>query len=287
MSARDVGPSSDQWALATILYELLTGLPAFGGKEIGQVCAKILHKEPVALRERRADVPAELEQAVVQAMSKDPSRRFPTLLEFAQAIAPFGSELASVSVNRVAGVFERSGEHRIPPGSGDRPVDRPIVGDSPLDNAPTLPRLEGEAADQVRHQTAQSWQKMLGMEGPRRSWSVAVLAVAGGMVLVSFIALIALMWARSGPPEPAGLSAESTETATPIVPDEPLDEQADAAADELDADAGTEPATEPSATATSDASAEPTTAPPRPRPRTPRTGKPSGTKKGDIFDSRM
>lgn len=294
MSARDVGPAADQWALAIILYELLAGAPAFGGKEIGQVCAKVLNKEPKSLTQLRADVPPGLEQAIARALSKDPAARFPTLYEFAASIGPFGSELSSISVERVAGIFHlSSGEHPAP-NFAKLQSEREIA-DSV---APTVPRMDADssqpipgivahpaagaapAVSEARHQTAQSWQQMLGSERQGRARSAAMIAVVGGLILLSAMALIGIMVSGDNPPEsspsPAVTSAETVaedagaSTETP----EPSAEPAGSVA--ADATPTAEPTSEASSTR------------PRPvrRPYRPHRSKP-GDKKPSIFDTRQ
>ena len=63
---------TDLYALATILYEMLTGELPFPGDDSGQ--AK-LHTTPRPLRALRPEIPPALEQIVMQALARDPARR--------------------------------------------------------------------------------------------------------------------------------------------------------------------------------------------------------------------
>jgi hypothetical protein len=85
----DVGPPADVYGLGATLYHLLTGHPPFGGEATDEVIDKVLHEEPARPRALRADLPAELEGIVVQAMAKDPARRYPTASALAADLRRF------------------------------------------------------------------------------------------------------------------------------------------------------------------------------------------------------
>jgi serine/threonine-protein kinase len=108
LSARDVGPASDQWSLAVILFELLAGVPPFDGEQLAHICSQVLHGALPSLTERRPNVAIDLEQALRRALDKDPNARFGNLGQFAAAIARFGrSDSRSIS-ERIARMFEQA-----------------------------------------------------------------------------------------------------------------------------------------------------------------------------------
>jgi|GEM_PF-991050 len=108
MSARDVGPATDQWSLAVILYELLSGLPPFDGEQLPQVCTAVLHAPMPALVPRAPGVPADLEVAIRRALEKEPGNRFANLGGFAKAIASFGRSESRAIADRIVRMFEQA-----------------------------------------------------------------------------------------------------------------------------------------------------------------------------------
>ncbi len=93
-STRDVDARTDIWALGTILFELIAGQPPFRARTLPQLCMLILHSKARSLREVCPDVPPALEAVVRRCLEKDPSKRFDSVRELVQALAPFGWEVA-------------------------------------------------------------------------------------------------------------------------------------------------------------------------------------------------
>ena len=71
---------ADLYALGCVLYEMLTGAPAFEGPSSVVVMGKQLHETPLAPRVRAParPIPRAVEAVVLQAMAKSPAGRFPT-----------------------------------------------------------------------------------------------------------------------------------------------------------------------------------------------------------------
>lgn len=87
-------PASDQYALATVAYEWLTGDVPFTGTWT-EIVIKQTSAQPEPLRNRVQTSP-QVEAVIMRALAKDPARRFGSVREFAQAL-----EDASTGVQRV------------------------------------------------------------------------------------------------------------------------------------------------------------------------------------------
>ena len=72
---RDIDARVDVFALGCVLFELLSGHPAFRGEHVMALLAKILLEEPPRLRDERGDLPESLDALVGQLMAKDRALR--------------------------------------------------------------------------------------------------------------------------------------------------------------------------------------------------------------------
>ena len=73
--AADVDGRSDLYSLGCVLYELLTGAPPFTATTSMGVLAKHLNETPRPPVEHNADVPPAMNDAILQLLAKEPSRR--------------------------------------------------------------------------------------------------------------------------------------------------------------------------------------------------------------------
>jgi tetratricopeptide (TPR) repeat protein len=85
ISAGSIDARSDQYSLATVLYEMLTGEPPFTGNTQAIMARRFV--EPArALRSVRSTIPESVEQAVLRALERVPADRFPDVASFAEAL---------------------------------------------------------------------------------------------------------------------------------------------------------------------------------------------------------
>jgi eukaryotic-like serine/threonine-protein kinase len=81
-----VDARSDQYALACVLYELLSGEPPFAGSGNRATMARQATESPRSPRALRAEIPAAVERALLKALTKDPAGRFDSVMEFCEAL---------------------------------------------------------------------------------------------------------------------------------------------------------------------------------------------------------
>jgi serine/threonine protein kinase/Flp pilus assembly protein TadD len=78
---------SDQYSLACMLYEMLSGERPFTGATAQAIMAKRFTETPKPIRTVRSTVPENVERAIGKAMSTDVTERFRTTAMFGQALA--------------------------------------------------------------------------------------------------------------------------------------------------------------------------------------------------------
>ncbi|MBT8487460.1 MAG: protein kinase, partial [Gemmatimonadetes bacterium] len=84
---QQVGPASDTFALACVLYEMLTGEPPYPGTTAQAVLGKIIQGAPVSATAVRRSVPAHVDAAIRRALEKLPADRFASADVFVKALS--------------------------------------------------------------------------------------------------------------------------------------------------------------------------------------------------------
>jgi serine/threonine-protein kinase len=211
-------PASDQYALACVAYELLTGQPPFNGSSTLAILNAHIGTLPPSPRSLNPRLSPATERALIRALAKKPSERYPTVTAFVTALqspvmdiprpnfviaaALLAILLAAAILNR--GVIDLA---LIPPVPNSTPVTTPL--DLAANHLTTTPRLPGSPVD---HQAA----------SPQ---SIALEAVAPDRTVLSANATVAATVATptiqpSMSPSPTATEIESI--ATPIPAAAPL-----------------------------------------------------------------
>jgi serine/threonine protein kinase/Flp pilus assembly protein TadD len=96
----EIDGRSDQYSLACMLYEVLSGKKAFAGATAQQTLSKRFTDPVPSIRKVEPTVPDEIEEALSKALSREPRERYTTSGEFAKALvwpkATTPSETAAV-----------------------------------------------------------------------------------------------------------------------------------------------------------------------------------------------
>ena len=85
-SAGRVDARTDQYSLATVLYEMLAGEPPFSGSTAQAIMARRFAEPARPIRTVRPTVPVPVEGAVLQALERVPADRFPDVTGFVAAL---------------------------------------------------------------------------------------------------------------------------------------------------------------------------------------------------------
>ena len=96
-----VGARADQYSLACVIYEMLTGEPPFGGPTAQTVLAKSLTSPRPHVGRVRAGVPPELDQVVLRAMALEPADRYPDMGALRSALTAVRGQPARTSRRRL------------------------------------------------------------------------------------------------------------------------------------------------------------------------------------------
>jgi serine/threonine-protein kinase len=103
-SSRDVDHRTDIYSLGVILFELLTGAVPFRGDSFPEICVKIATQPAPPLRSFRPEAPEALDAVVKRCLEKDRTKRFGSIGELAQALAPFAPEGSFTNAARISRV---------------------------------------------------------------------------------------------------------------------------------------------------------------------------------------
>jgi serine/threonine protein kinase len=86
ISNKALGPATDQFSLAVMAFELLTGQKPFDGDSISGLLYCIVFQEPVSVRSLNSTLPEAVEAVLNKALSKEPADRYPNCSAFARAL---------------------------------------------------------------------------------------------------------------------------------------------------------------------------------------------------------
>jgi len=86
VKGESVNGKADQFALAAVAYEMMTGATLFGQHTLTTLAYKIVNEAPAPVRERNAAVPPAVDAAISRALSKMPQDRFASCGLFVAAL---------------------------------------------------------------------------------------------------------------------------------------------------------------------------------------------------------
>jgi len=103
----DVDARTDQYSLATVMYEMLAGEPPFAGRTAQAIMARRMTEAPRPIHPVRPSVPESVEAALQRGMQRIAADRFPSIAEFASALRG--------TATTTPGATRRTGHRRLSP----------------------------------------------------------------------------------------------------------------------------------------------------------------------------
>ncbi|HKW71654.1 MAG TPA: protein kinase [Candidatus Dormibacteraeota bacterium] len=132
VTGRQVGPAADRYSLATIAYEMLTGVIPFDGEALMELLYAQVHREPVPPSSRYPDLGPAVDAVIMRGLAKDPAARWVSCGEFVNTLAealgeavPAGVTTRSAAATTV--VIEAPMPSTVPIAAGAAVVDRAVA----------------------------------------------------------------------------------------------------------------------------------------------------------------
>jgi serine/threonine-protein kinase len=213
----DVGPASDQWSLAAVLFEALTGRAPYVGATYNVVVAQLLTEPPPRADAIDASVPEALGDVLAKALEREPSQRFSSMRALADALDAWrsssGVALAALTLDGREG-------------ASDEPARAHSAWDSNDGGALDEPaRLTEELAPPSTLPARVSTREVVSATRGRSLWAslavVCAAAVLAGLVAPRFSRTArrgAASAARAAVPLDATATSRSTAVPSPAVP---------------------------------------------------------------------
>jgi serine/threonine protein kinase len=82
-----VGPAADRYALATIAYEMLTGVIPFEGEGLMELLYAHVHREPTPPSARNRSLGPRVDAVIMRGLSKDPAARWESCTAMVEALS--------------------------------------------------------------------------------------------------------------------------------------------------------------------------------------------------------
>ena len=86
VTGQPVSGASDQFSVAVIFYQMLTGELPFTGENPTTILYKIVHETPTRPHEKKRTLPPQIDQVLLRALEKKPENRYARCIDLAMAV---------------------------------------------------------------------------------------------------------------------------------------------------------------------------------------------------------
>ena len=205
-------PAGDQYALGSVLYELLTGHPPYEGLPV-IVLHNVINTPIQRPRELRKDLPLDLEAICLKALAKKPEDRYPGCQDLADALGAWldsqAKPMRPASVPKTGTWWQAElgrQEEKTRPSAGETGDFGDLIpGVSP---AKESVKKESRASQRGLKRRASGWRGWVGNRWP-------VLAAAGAAALLVLLGIIIVIKWKSGEVSVEIKPSDGTEERTP------------------------------------------------------------------------
>ena len=196
---KHVDTRTDIWSLGSILYELLTRDPPFNADSPLALLAAVVSDPLPSIREKRPDVPVELEVVIAKCLEKNPDNRYQTVAELADALSPFAPR-SLPSVSRISGILRSVSMRALPldkSPSSDRTLESPgkLISDLKPEQV-QIKVITPAPAARSEKSTHTEWEATPSMAGRSRRRAVVTAAAAIAAVAIGAVVGGVVLWQR-------------------------------------------------------------------------------------------
>jgi serine/threonine-protein kinase len=237
------------------LFELLTKDPPFSADSPLALLAAVVSDPLPSIRDKRPDVPPELEDVIAKCLEKNPDHRYQTVAELAEALAPFAPR-SQPSISRISGILRATSLR--PPAtdkspSSERTLQSPVGRSTPhpISEQPTeevkVKVITPAPPARSEKSTRTEWEATPSEAGRSRKRVIAIVLGAAAIVVALVLwqrreaapsevlpdpgtvragGTATVVEAPAIPTAPGATSAESTPSVAPLSPPPPASSEA-------------------------------------------------------------
>ncbi len=184
-SSKEVDARTDIWSVGVVLYELATGHLPFDAPTALEIGLKASQDAPTRPRTLRPDLPEVFERLVLRCLEKDPDQRFASVVDLAQALAPFAHPRDRGLADRIRDIAGARGQRTSDPHAVVG-ASAPMPPDLGLQETQIAPDKTAAALD-ATHQaltalTAEPRKERRSLDRPLAAAAVVALVVTGAVL---------------------------------------------------------------------------------------------------------